>query len=186
MIKSPTARLTAGVALLALPVMALAATLTLPVDARVAVQVVDDLTLDANNTQRNDILLRPVSGSAEATHELPEYCVLVGDARQHGERVRISTKSLTCIETDGGDSEIYSGEISAAAYEADGSYGVAACEAGRCDLTSDHVFQLQLASELAIEPQENPSEQINIRRRQAEGTGVANPVPAERPDPDAE
>ena len=184
MIKNPTAMLTAaGLALLTLPATAAAATLTLPADARVAVQVIDTLTLDADSDRRDDILMRPVSDYPEATHQLPEYCVLVGNARLDGERLRITTTSLTCIEAEGGDSEIYSGEISAAAYEADGSYGVAACEAGRCELTPAHAFQLQLASELVIEEQENPAEQINIQRRQADGTGVANPLPAERPEP---
>ncbi|MCG6656412.1 hypothetical protein HOP52_01285 [Halomonas campisalis] len=187
MIKNPTAMLTAaGLALLILPTAATAATLTLPADARVAVQVIDDLLLGDDSDRRDDILMRPVSDDADATHELPEYCVLVGNARLDGERLRITASYLTCIEAEGGDSEIFSGEISAAAYEADGSYGVDACQEGRCELTPAHVFQLQLASELAIEEQENPAEQINIQRRQAEGTGVANPLPAERPTPNGD
>ncbi|PMR76913.1 hypothetical protein [Billgrantia endophytica] len=185
MIKIPDALLTAaGLALLALPSAAFAATLSLPADASVAVQVIDDLTLDADRSRHDDILLRPVSHATDASHELPEYCVLVGDARLDGERVRITTKALTCVETDGDDSEIFSGEVSAAAYDADGSYGVAACDGGRCELTSDHVFHLQFASALEIEEQDNPAARINEQRRQADGTGIANPIPAERPDPD--
>ena len=61
---------------------------------------------------------------------------------------------------------------------------IAACEAGRCALEPSEGFLLQFAEALAIEPQDNPSARINEQRRQAEGTGVANPIPAERPDPD--
>ncbi|QTF94473.1 MAG: hypothetical protein J5F18_13655 [Halomonas sp. BM-2019] len=165
------------------PSLALAATLELPADARLEVQVIDRLALDQESPRQADILLRPVA-NGQGSHALPDHCVMVGDARLDGERIRLTTSSVTCIATDGGDSEIYSGAMSAAAYDADGAFGIAACEAGRCELTPEHSFELRLASELSIEEQENPSEQINIRRREAEGTGVANPVPAERPDPD--
>ncbi|TFH88106.1 hypothetical protein EQG41_04165 [Billgrantia azerbaijanica] len=184
MIKTPTALL-AALGLLALPATTVADTLELPADAQVAVTVIDRLTLDPEQARRDDILLHPVSGYDAATHELPEYCVLVGDARLDGERIRITTEALTCIEAEGGDSEIYTGELSAAAYESDGSYGVAAaCDGERCELTPDTPFLLQLASPLALEEQANPSAEINRQRRQAEGEGVANPLPAERPDPD--
>ncbi|WP_111414233.1 hypothetical protein [Billgrantia lactosivorans] len=188
MIKIPDAiRSASGLALLLLlPLTASADTLSVPGDAVVAFQVIDDLTLEAGSERRDDILLRPVSGQDGTTHELPEYCVVVGDARHDGERLRITAKALTCVETEGGNSDIYNGEVSAAAYETDGSYGLAVCDAGRCELPSDHVFHLQLASELEIEEEENPSEQINEQRRQAEGAGVANPIPAERPDPDSD
>ncbi|RCV91322.1 hypothetical protein [Billgrantia montanilacus] len=174
----------AGLSLLLLPFAASAATLSLPTDASVAVQVIDELTLDADNPRQDDILLSPVSGDTGTSHELPEYCVLVGDARLDAERLRITAKSLTCIETEGADSEIFSGEISAAAYEMDGSYGLDACDAGRCELTPEHAFQLKLASALDIERQDNPAARINEQRRQTDGAGVANPIPAERPDPD--
>ena len=169
MIKISDAILTAsGLALLLIPLHASAGTLSLPKDATVAVQAVDSLTLAGGETRLDDILLRPAGAAAEASHELPEYCVLVGDARQDGDRLRITTKSLTCIETDGGDSDIYSGSLSAAAYELD----------------ADHVFHLKLASALEVEEQDNPSARINEQRRQANGAGIANPIPAERPDPD--
>ncbi|MGR2737629.1 hypothetical protein ACUY1T_04155 [Billgrantia sp. Q4P2] len=187
MIKIPDAILTAsGLAFLLLPLHALADTLTVPGDAVIAAQVIDELELQGESERHDDILLRPVSGIGDAVHELPEYCVVVGDARMDGDRLRITTKALTCIETDGGDSDIYSGEISAAAYELDGSYGLAVCETGHCKLSSDHVFHLKLASRLEIEEQDNPSARINEQRRQAEGAGVANPIPAERPDPDSD
>ena len=180
MTKTPSILLLAA---LFTPSLALAATLELPSDARLEVQVIESFTLDREASRRDDILLRPVA-NGQGTHELPSHCVMVGDARLDGERVRITTNSVTCIATDGGDSEIFSGELSAAAYEADGSFGIAACEEGRCEISPAHTFELRLASELAIEEQENPAERINIQRREAEGAGVANPIPAERPDPD--
>ncbi|MCE8019750.1 hypothetical protein HOP51_06415 [Halomonas sp. MCCC 1A11036] len=187
MIKIPDAILTAsGLALLLLPLHASADTLALPSDAVIGAQVIDDVVVEGVDGRLDDILLRPAIGLAEATHELPEYCVVVGDARQEGDRMRLTTKALTCIETNGSESDIYSGEISAAAYEADGSYGLAVCDTDRCVLPSDHLFQLRLASRLEIEEQDNPSARINEQRRQAEGAGVANPIPAERPDPDTD
>ncbi|AMD00283.1 hypothetical protein [Halomonas chromatireducens] len=174
----------AGLALLIMPFVASAATLTLPADASVAVHVIDELTLDDETPRQDDILLSPAGGDSPASHALPEYCVLVGNARLDGERVRITAQALTCIEAKGEESEIFSGEISAAAYEMDGSYGVDACDDGRCELTPEHVFQLKLASALDIEQQDNPAARINEQRRQAEGAGIANPIPAGRPDPD--
>jgi hypothetical protein len=180
MTKTPAILLLA--ALLA-PSLALAATLELPADARLEVQVIDRLVLDQETPRQDDILLRPVA-NGQGSHELPDHCVMVGEARLDGERIRLTTSSVTCIATDGGDSEIYSGEMSAAAYDTDGAFGIAACEEGRCELTPEHRFELRLAGELSIEEQENPAERINIQRRQAEGAGIANPIPAERPDPD--
>ncbi|MGM0702702.1 MAG: hypothetical protein ACQEUG_09915 [Pseudomonadota bacterium] len=186
MIKTPNAILTAvGLGLLVLPTAALADSLTLPVDAQVAVTVVDSITLDGAEGDRNDILLRPAGDHSAASHTLPEHCVLVGNARLDGDRIRITTHALTCIEAQDSDSEIYSGEISAAAYEDDGSYGVLAnCDEGRCELASDTPFVLQLAEELSLEEQPNPSAEINEQRRQANGEGVANPIPSEAPAPD--
>lgn len=171
--------------LLLAPSLAFATTLELPADARLEVQVVSSLSLDAEAPRQDDILLRPVADGS-GSHQVPDYCVMVGDAQLDGERIRITTSSVTCIDTAGSDSHIYSGEISAAAYDSDGEFGINACQDGRCEITPEHGFELQLASELAIEEQENPSEQINIERRQAEGDGVANPIPAEQPDPDAQ
>ncbi len=180
MTKTPTILLLAA---LFTPSLALAATLELPAEARLEVQVIDSLILDQDESRHDDILLRPVA-NGQGSYQLPSHCVMVGDARLEGERVRITTKSVTCIATEGSDSEIYSGEISAAAYGADGNFGIPACEGGRCEVTPEQTFELRLASELAIEEQENLSERINLQRRQAEGAGVANPIPAERPDPD--
>ncbi|MFY0992950.1 hypothetical protein [Halomonas sp. C05BenzN] len=180
MIKTPTMLLAAA---LLIPSMALGATLELPADARVEFQVIDALQLSQDEPRHSDIVMRPVA-NGNGTHQLPEYCVVIGDARMDGERILLTAKALTCIETDGSDSDIYSGEISAAAYADDGSYGVAACEAGRCELTPDDGFMLWLDEPLAIQEQDNPSARINEQRRQAEGAGVANPIPAERPDPD--
>ncbi len=168
---------------LMLPSLALAETLTLPDDASVEVQIIDGLRLDQDTPRQDDIAMRPVA-EGSGSHQLPAYCVLIGDAMIDGERVRISTKALTCIETDDGDSEIYSGEITASAYGADGNYGVDACEQGRCDLGPDQGFALRLSNALAIEQQDNPSARLNEQRRQADGTGIANPVPADRPEPD--
>ena len=170
-------------AALAMPTLAMSDTLALPADATIDVQVIDVLTLSAESAERDDLILHPVV-NGDATHALPEYCVVIGDARLDGERIRLTTQSLTCIKTDGSESEIYSGEISAAAYDTDGKFGLAACQDGACRLTPAQTFQLRLASDLAIEQQDNPAAEINEQRRQAEGAGVANPIPAEAPDPD--
>lgn len=174
----------------ALPLLALllssplfAATLELPADARVEVQAIDRVTLSEAQPRRDDVLLRSAAQGG-GTHHLPEYCVVIGDARLEGERLRLTAKALTCIETHGDEREIYSGPISAAAYDTDDAFGLAVCENGRCELDPERVFELRLASDLQIEEQDNPSERINEQRRQAEGAGVANPIPAERPDPD--
>lgn len=170
-------------AMLAVPTMAMSDTLQLPADATVDAQLLDVLTLSTEAPERNDLIILPVA-EGNASHSLPEYCVLIGNARLNGERVRLTTDSLTCIETDGSESEIYSGEISAAAYDTDGSFGIPACENGNCRLTPDRTFQLRLASDLEIEQQANPAARINEQRRQTDGDGVANPVPADAPDPD--
>lgn len=182
MIKIPNTILTTSSLLL--PLQVSAASLILPNDAAITVQVVDSLQISSAQPRQENLLLRPVAGLGEATHELPEYCVVVADARQVDDRLRISTQALTCIETDGSDSDIYSGELSAAAYELDESYGLAVCNAEGCELNSEHSFLLKLASRLELEEQENPSAQINEQRRQADGAGVANPLPADRPDPE--
>src|SRR5690606_6115540 len=121
--------------------LALAATLELPAEARLEVQVIDSLHLDRDAPRRDDILLRPVA-EGQGAHELPSHCIMVGDASLEGERVRITTKSVTCIATDGSDSDIYSGEMSAAAFGPDGNFGLAACEGTRCEITPDDTFEL--------------------------------------------
>ncbi|WP_300273956.1 hypothetical protein [Halomonas sp.] len=167
------------------PTLAFATTLELPADARLEVQVIEPLVLDAETPERDDVLLRPVADGS-GSHQVPDYCVMVGDARLDGGRIRLTTDSITCIDAEAGDSHIYSGAISAAAYGSDGDFGIDACQDGRCELSPERGFELQLASDLAIEEQANPSEQINIERRQANGEGVANPIPADAPDPDAD
>lgn len=183
MIKTHASMLLA--AALMMPALAMSDTLELPADAILDAQLLTELTLSAQDAERSDLIILPVA-EGEASHTLPEYCVLIGDARLSDDRIRLTADSLTCIETDGSESAIYSGEISAAAYETDGSYGIAACQNGECRLRPEQTFQLHLASELSIEQQQNPAAEINEQRRQAEGDGVANPIPAEAPDPDNE
>ncbi|MFC2991504.1 hypothetical protein [Halomonas tibetensis] len=175
MTKTPTILLLAA---LFTPSLALAATLELPTETRLQVQVIDSLFLNENESRLDDILIRPAA-SAQGSHELPSHCVMVGDALIDGERVRITTKSVTCIATQGSESEIYSGDISAAAYDEDGSFGIAACEGSRCEITPEQIFELRLASDLVIEEQENTSEQINIQRRQLDDGEAAAPSPTE-------
>ncbi|SFT76717.1 hypothetical protein [Halomonas saccharevitans] len=174
MIKTPASLLMA--AALTVPSLAMSDTLELPIDATLDVQVIETLTLTAQEPAHDDLIIHPVAGGS-ASHSLPEYCVVVGNARLDGERIRLTTQALTCIETDGSESEIYSGELSAAAYGADGDFGIPACQGGECRLTPQQTFQLRLASDLAIEQQDNPAAEINAQRRQGEGT--ANPTPAE-------
>lgn len=166
-------------ATLLMPCLALADTLELPADARIEVHVIDTLQLDPETPRQDDILLSPVANGS-GSHQLPEYCVMIGNARLDDERILVSTQALTCIETEGGESEIFSGEISAAAYESDGSYGVDACRDSRCSLPPERGFELRLASPVEIEEQENPAARLNEQRRQADGEGVP---PAERPEP---
>ncbi|MGM0692584.1 MAG: hypothetical protein ACQEUN_04135 [Pseudomonadota bacterium] len=181
MIKTQASLLMA--AMLAMPTLAMSDTLELPADATIDVQVIEVLTLTGQSAEHDNLILHPVA-DGDASHALPEHCVVIGDARIDGERIRLTTQSLTCIETDGSESEVYSGEISAAAYDADGKFGIAACQDGGCRLTPAQTFQLRLASDLAIEEQDNPAAEINEQRRQADGAGVANPIPAQAPDPD--
>jgi hypothetical protein len=167
---------------LLIPALALGDTLELPEDAEVEFEVIDRLTLEGND-EVGDIVLRPVP-EGTGSHSLPEYCVATGDARRDGDRVRLTAHALTCIETDGSDSAIYSDEVSASGFDLEGGFGIAACDDGRCELAPGDGFLLRFGDEIAIEQQANPSAEINERRRQAEGEGVANPVPADAPDPD--
>ncbi|MBB3229480.1 hypothetical protein [Halomonas stenophila] len=164
MIKTPTLLLM--VASLALPSLAMGDTLELPADAQVEMEVVDDLVLDAQTPRRDDIVLRPVDGG-DGSHQLPDHCVVIGDAQRDGERIRLTTHALTCIEAEGGDSEIYSGELTAGAYDSDGRFGIAACDDDQCRLAPGDSFLLTLTSPLRIEQQANPSAELNVERRQA-------------------
>lgn len=170
---------------LLMPLLAFGDTLELPREAQVEFSLIEPLTLNEseNGARRDDIVMRPVT-DGNGTHSLPQHCVVIGSASLNGERLRLSATSMTCIETDGGDSEIYSSEIAAAAYDADGRYGLPACQDGRCEFGRDRGFMLQFTEAVSIEPQANPSAELNEQRRQANGDGVANPIPAESPDPD--
>lgn len=176
---------------LTLPQAAMSDTLRLPEDASFAVHVIDEAHLTRDTPTLSDLILQPVA-SQQADYHLPEHCLITADAQLEGERVRISAKTLTCIDTHGADSEIFSGKLSASAMESDGSYAVDACieklgsECERAELQPSHIFQLRLGRALALDPQDNPAARINEQRRQAEGEGIANPIPNERPDPDAD
>lgn len=180
---SPSLWLSAlSVSLLALPLNAAGATLTLPSDARIGVEVINTLSLSASTPEHNEILLHPAE-VAGTTHTLPDYCVLVANARFENQRVRITTQDATCIKATSNESEVFSGEISAAAYAEDGSYGLP-CGDNGCTLKPGQGFLLRLSEDVAIEAQENVSAKINQERRQADGTGVANPIPADSPSPE--
>lgn len=167
------------------PLLAFGDTLELSRQAQVEFSLVEPLTLNESEdgARRDDVVMRPVT-EGDGTHSLPQHCVVIGSASLNGERLRLSATSMTCIETDGADSEIYSSDIAAAAYDADGRYGLPACEDGRCELGSDRGFMLQFTGAVSIEPQANPSAELNEQRRRANGDGVANPIPAGPPDPD--
>ncbi|QFT84693.1 hypothetical protein FIU88_06865 [Halomonas sp. THAF12] len=158
---------------LALPSLALGDTLSLPADARVAMALVDDLTLDAETPSRDNVVMHPVQ-SERGSHRLPDYCVVTGNARRDGERLRLTASALTCVETAGADSAIYSGELTAGAYDEDGAFGLDACADGRCRLTPDDVFVLTLTRPLSLEQQANPSAEINARRRQHDADETAD------------
>lgn len=163
MIKTPSLLLMASA--LVLPSLAMADTLELPADARVAMEVVDDLVLDAETPRRSDVVLHPVADGG-GSHQLPDYCVVIGNAQRDGERIRLTTQALTCIEAEGGDSEIYSGELTAGAYGDDGRFGLPACQGEICQLHPGDRFLLTLTQPLSLEQQANPSAEINARRRQ--------------------
>lgn len=168
----------------AMPLYASAAdaTLTLPNEATVGVEVVEELTFDSNQTRLSDILLHPTQ-AASASHSLPEYCVIIGNAQLVDERIRVTTQEATCIETDDADSNIFSGDFSASAYAEDGQYAIP-CENTPCTLSPGQTFLLTLDDALEITELDNPSAQLNQQRRQAEGDGIANPVPREEAVPD--
>ncbi|HBM27551.1 hypothetical protein NH398_02300 [Halomonas sp. CnH100-B] len=164
------------------PLHAEESTLDLPSGAKVGVEVVEALTFNSSQPRYTDLLLHPKQASG-TTHSLPEYCLLVANAQLNGDRIRITTQDATCIETHDAESAIYSGEFSASAYAEDGQYGLA-CNNGDCTLAPGQSFVLTLDESIHIAAQDNPSAEINATRRQANGDGVANPIPGERPDPD--
>lgn len=166
----------------ATPLLAAAATLSLPNEATVGVEVVEELTFDANQPRLNDILLHPTQAT-NASHALPEYCVIVGSAQLADERIRVTTQETTCIETHDADSNIFTGEFSASAYGQDDQYGIA-CESTPCTLSPGQTFRLTLNQAVEIEELDNPSEELNQQRRQANGEGVANPIPREEAVPE--
>ncbi|WGI27067.1 hypothetical protein QEN58_08390 [Halomonas alkaliantarctica] len=168
----------------ATPLLAIAeeATLSLPNEATVGVEVVEELAFESNQARLNDILLHPTQ-AAGASHSLPEYCVIVGSAQMVDERIRVTTQEATCIETNDADSDIFTGEFSASAYGEDGQYGIA-CEGIPCTLSPGQPFLLTLDQPVEIVEQDNPSAELNEQRRQADGEGIANPVPREEAVPD--
>lgn len=158
------------------------ATLTLPNQATVGVEVVEALTFAANQERLNDILLHPAQ-APNTSHSLPEYCVIIGNAQLNNGRIRITTENATCIETNNTDSNIFSGDFVSSAYGEDGQYAIA-CEGSPCTLSPGQTFVLTLDEAVDIVEQDNPSAELNRRRQQADGEGVANPVPREQPNPD--
>lgn len=166
---------------LAAPLYAEDAIFSLPSGATVGVEVIESLHLDKEQTRLTNILLHPAHAD-DATHELPEYCVLVANAQLSSDRVRITTQDATCIETNDAESAIYSGSFNASAYSRDGQYGLA-CDSEACTLSPGDAFTLTLDESVSIYAQDNPSAEINAIRRQANGEGVANPIPSEQPAP---
>lgn len=158
------------------------ATLSLPNEATVGVEVVEELVFESNQARLNDILLHPTQATG-ASHSLPEYCVIVGNAQLVDERIRVTTQEATCIETHDADSDIFSGEFSASAYAENGQYGIA-CKNTPCSLSPGQTFLLTLDESVAIKALDNPSEELNEQRRQVDGEGIANPVPREEAVPD--
>ncbi|MCG7599130.1 hypothetical protein MHM84_04980 [Halomonas sp. McH1-25] len=162
-------------AFVAMPVLAAKDSLSLPADASVDVQVIDSITLDRASPERHAVLLRPVSrAQSSASHHLPTYCLITADAQLTDDRVRLTTQSVTCIEAEDSQPDIFSGELSAAAHERDGGFGLDVCresQDGRCSLAMivpDHTFQLNLGRALQLDAQRNPSAEINERRRHAD------------------
>lgn len=180
----PTATwLTAIVApFFAMPLYAADSSLTLPNESTVGVEVVEELTFTSNQDRLSDILLHPTQAEG-ASHSLPEYCVIIGTAQLNNDRIRITTQNATCIETNDADSNIFSGDFIASAYAEDGQYAIA-CEGSPCTLSPGQTFMLTLDEAVDIEELENPSAELNQRRQQANGEGVANPIPREQPNPD--
>lgn len=172
-----------------LPMVSMGDTLRLSSDTLLDVHAIDEAELTRDAPEMADLLLQPLPVEGER-EQLPEHCLITADARLDGERVRIVAKSLTCIDTQGEESEIYSGDFTASGMENDGSYGIDACTSAldgdcqRAELRPDHVFKMYVGETLSLEPQDNPGARINEQRRQADGEGIANPIPRQNPDPE--
>lgn len=158
------------------------ATFSLPNEATVGVEVVEELAFETSEARLNEILLHPTQTSG-ASHSLPEYCVIVGNAQLVEERIRVTTQEATCVETHDDDSDIFTGEFSASAYADDGQYGIA-CEDTPCTLSPGQTFLLTLDEPVEIKELDNPSAELNEQRRQVNGEGIDNPVPREEAVPD--
>ncbi|MHB0774410.1 hypothetical protein [Halomonas sp. WWR20] len=162
--------------------------MSLPADARIEVQAIDNVTLTADEPQKTNVLLRPASREG-AAHSLPEYCLIMANASIDGARMRVVAHAVTCIDAEQDEPDIFSGHLTASAQERDGSYGLDVCEnqreesCQRAVLQPAHHFQLVVSEDTQIPALENPSKQLNERRRHAEAEGTANPLPAERPEP---
>ncbi|MBF8221737.1 hypothetical protein [Halomonas sp. 328] len=150
--------------------VAQADTLYLPDEAVIEVAVIESVGFSADAPRYSDMLLRPVADAA-GDYALPSHCLITADGLLDGDRLRVSARTLTCIATQGSESEIFSGELSASAYDDDGRFGLNACVDAQCSearLEPSRAFTLQLGGELTLEPQDNPSARINEQRRQAE------------------
>ena len=169
-LQSPFTLSATWLSVLLLPMMASSslaadAKLSFPEQATVGVEFVENVTFADGESSYTNILLRP-SHEAATSHQLPEYCVIIGDALRSDERVRITAHDVTCIETDNAESAIFTGEIDAGVYDSDGQYGLM-CEDTRCAFAPEHNFTLTLNKALNIEAQDNPSAELNAQRRQA-------------------
>jgi len=141
------------------------AKLTFPERATVGVEFIENVTFADSESPYTNILLRP-NHEAASSHQLPEYCVIIGDALRSGDRVRITAHDVTCIEADNLERAIFSGEIDAGVYDTDGQYGLR-CENTDCAFVQEHNFTLTLNESLEIEAQNNPSAELNAQRRQS-------------------
>ncbi|GKW49474.1 TraB/TrbI/VirB10 family type IV secretion system protein [Halomonas sp. NCCP-2165] len=151
--------------------MAQAEPLHLPNEAIIEVAVIESTAFTPEAPRRGDMLLRPVANAA-GDIALPSHCLITADGLLDSSRLRVSAKTLTCIATDGGESEIFSGEMSATAYDADGRFGLDACVDAECHearLVPSRAFIMRLGHDLTLEPKDNPSARINEERRQASG-----------------
>lgn len=152
--------------LMATPLFAADAALVLPERATVGVEFTENVTFAGGENSRDNILLRP-NHDVDSSHQLPQYCVIIGDAVRSGERVRITAHDVTCIEAEDADSAIFSGEMDGGVYDTDGQYGLT-CEDSTCAFLPSKGFMLTLNETLEIEAQDNPSAEINAQRRLAD------------------
>ncbi|MFC7367793.1 hypothetical protein [Vreelandella zhaodongensis] len=164
------------------PLLADDQTLSLPSGANIGVELIEEFSFSDDQSRHQAILLHPTEADG-ATHELPKYCILVANAQLTNGRIRITTQDATCIETHDAESNIFTGAFEASAYGEDGQYGLA-CDDASCTLSPGQAFLITLDESINIDAQNNPSAEINAARRRANGEGVANPIPSERPNPD--